>query len=218
MWEKSPADRFGTCNVLFSQEAPCAIHKELTTLISTMTVLSEELWKRGGENSINSVSVKLNSFFLPLFSNADVISKHLQQQLLGETRHLLPSPFSAAHAALSSSLKTIGAFLSPISYHFKSPALSNELLRMVFAGKKTLEKLFFLFPRWIKRGRRGGRGEKKKSTTKIRTQKLPKMHHSFSTSTNAEMSSRANARARHTQKKKTPLRLSLGDSLFSWIC
>lgn len=56
-----------------------------------MTVLSEDLWK-GKKNSINSVSVKLD-FFLPLFSNADVISKHLQQQLLSETRHLLPSPF-----------------------------------------------------------------------------------------------------------------------------
>lgn len=110
--------------------------------------------------------MKLNSFFLPLFSNADVISKHLQQQLLGETRHLLPSPFSAAHAALSSSLKTIGAFLSPISYHFKSPALSNELLRMVFAGKKTLEKLFFCFLDELKGEEGEGEGKKKKKHNK----------------------------------------------------
>jgi len=60
-----------------------------------------------------------------------------------------------------------------------------------------------------------GGGVKKSTTKQIRTQKLSKMHRSFSTSTNTEMSSRANARARRTQKM---LLLSLGDSLFSGIC
>lgn len=83
---------------------------------------------------------------------------------------------------------------------------------MVFAGNNT-GGAFFLLDKLKGEEGREGRKKKKKSTTKqIRTQKLSKMHHSISASTNAEMSSKANARARHTQKM---LVLSLGDSLFS---
>lgn len=133
-------------HVLFSQEAPCAIHKELTTLILTMTVLSEDLWK--GKKPLHKLRLRevglLSSlFFLPLFSNADVISKHLQQQLLGETRHLLPSPFQQHTQHFPAPSRQSGPF-------FHQLAITSRALRCPTSSEEwslqetTLEELLFL--------------------------------------------------------------------------
>lgn len=67
---------------------------------------------------------------------------------------------------------------------------------MVFAGNNT-GGAFYLLDKL--KGEEGREGKRKKKAQQIRAQKLSTMHCSISTLTNAEMSSRANARARHTE-------------------